>query len=68
MADFVSDTTLVPVLMDLVDLCVKIELVQYIVKMAEFAPCQKINANVETDFMASVAINGNNYQFSVISK
>ena len=45
--------------MDLVDHCVKIEPVQYIVKMGEFVQCQKINVNVETDFMAHDAIKGN---------
>ena len=59
MVDFVSVITLALVLMDLVAHCVKIELVQYIVKMAEFAQCQKINVNVETDFMAHDAIKGN---------
>ena len=52
-------TTLALVHMDLVALCVKIEPVQYIVKMAEFVQCQKINVNVETDFMAHDAIKGN---------
>ena len=45
--------------MDLVDHCVKIEPVQYIVKMGEYVQCQKINVNVETDFMAHDAIKGN---------
>ena len=58
MVGSVSDKTLVPVPMDLVAHCVKIELAQYIVKMAEFAQCQKINVNVETDFMALDVING----------
>ena len=58
MVDFASAITLALVLMDLVARCVKIELAQYIVKMAEFAQCQKINVNVETDFMALDVING----------
>ena len=58
MVDFASAITLALVLMDLVAHCVKIELAQYIVKMAEFAQCQKINVNVETDFMALDVING----------
>ena len=58
MVDFASGITLALVLMDLVAHCVKIELAQYIVKMAEFAQCQKINVNVETDFMALDVING----------
>ena len=59
MVDFVLVITLAPVHMDLVDLCVKIEPVQYIVKMGEFVQCQKTNVNVETDFMAHDAIKGN---------
>ena len=58
MVDFASGITLALVLMDLVAHCVKIELAQYIVKMAEFAQCQKINVNVEMDSMALDAING----------
>ena len=58
MVDFASGITLALVLMDLVASCVKIELAQYIVKMVEFAQCQKINVNVETDFMALDVING----------
>ena len=58
MVDFASGIILALVLMDLVASCVKIELAQYIVKMVEFAQCQKINVNVETDFMALDVING----------
>ena len=58
MVDFASGIILALVLMDLVAHCVKIELVLYIVKMAEFAQCQKINVNVGMDFMALDAING----------
>ena len=59
MVGFVLVITLALVHMDLVDLCVKIERVQHIVKMGEFVQCQKINVNVEMDFMAHDAIKGN---------
>ena len=59
MVGSVSDKTHVPVPMDLVAHCVKIELVHYIVKMVEYAPCPKINVNVETDSMDHDATNGN---------
>ena len=58
MVGSVSDKTLVPVPMDLVAHCVKIGHVQYIVKMVEYAPCPKINVNVETDSMDHDATNG----------
>lgn len=51
----VSDKIFVPVHMDLVGHCVRIELVQFTVKMVESALCQEINANAEMGFTAQGA-------------
>jgi hypothetical protein len=55
----VSEKIFVPVHMDLVGHCVKIELVQFTVKMVESALCQEINANAERGFTAQGATKGN---------
>ena len=55
----VLDKILVLVHMDLVVHCVRIELVQFTVKMVESVLCQEINANVEMAFTAQGATKGN---------
>ena len=60
MVAFVLDKTLVHVPMDIVAHCVRIEHVQFIVKMVVSALCQETNANVEMAFMGQDATKGKN--------